>query len=217
MTFKLAFTLLAIGVVVAGVIPFGMSQVQEDAFMEIEMLPTQVENPFRIQNHLNEDVFAINTEGHPVYEHPYRIMEYYDTAIHTVDWVEGDITGTSHEGVLAEWTLSNPTGREFWFLHDGAWGTANLQLDAGTFCWVEFQFSANGGTSYSNAGISFGHSNTPFAPAEDSYYNTEWNGGVTNFRIIEYAGGVTPSCQIVEHSLLFPIAIAPHIDLVRVK
>ena len=63
MSFKLPFILLVIGVGVAGVIPFGMSQVNEDAYMEIDMLPTQTVNPFSIQDENDVDVFSIKPDG----------------------------------------------------------------------------------------------------------------------------------------------------------
>ena len=217
MTFRLAFTLLAIGVVVAGIIPFGMSQVVEDAYMEIDMLPTQTVNPFSIQDENDVEVFGINTDGHPIYEHPYRSLEFFDTTIHTVNWVDTDITGTSHDGVLKQWSISNPSGNPYHIFHDGGWATSVTRgISGASFCWNEVEYSVNNGDTWSQAGLSWGGTFGVFTPSNDSYYHTEWSAPVTDFRIIQYAG-IATTCEMTEYSVVFPVIIPPFLELTEVK
>ena len=60
--FKYGFSLLAIGVVVAGILPFAIGADVEPS-MEIDMLSGQTQYPFRIQDVNNQNVFAITTQG----------------------------------------------------------------------------------------------------------------------------------------------------------
>ena len=64
MDYKFAFFLLAVGVIGAGAIPFGISQQnQVEPSMEIDMLFGQTQFPFRIQDSNNQNVFAVTAEG----------------------------------------------------------------------------------------------------------------------------------------------------------
>ena len=94
---------MAVGVIVAGLAPFGLAGVQEDAFMEIDMLFTQTENPFRIQDWTDTDVFSIDTEGTIHGENGWFDLEYIQpsgTIISITDTFNPD------EFVLAQWNLT---------------------------------------------------------------------------------------------------------------
>ena len=63
MDYKLPFLLLVFGVAVAGILPFAISQSVTEPSMEIDMLAGQTQNPFRIQDEFDQDVFRVNVDG----------------------------------------------------------------------------------------------------------------------------------------------------------
>jgi len=63
MNYKFPFFILVVGVIVAGLIPIGMSQSQTEPSMEIDMISGQTQNPFRIQDSTNQDIFNVDTTG----------------------------------------------------------------------------------------------------------------------------------------------------------
>jgi hypothetical protein len=64
LNFKLPFLLLVFGVVVAGVVPFAISQQGGvEPSMEIDMVSGQTQNPFRIQDFNDQDIFTVDTTG----------------------------------------------------------------------------------------------------------------------------------------------------------
>ena len=203
MNFKLGFVLLAVGVIGAGVLPFGMSQVQEDAFMEIDMLSTQVENPFRIQDENNIDVFAIDTYGHVTTNHNVRQFAYSSglgEEITGVDWVLADITTPTHAGVLKYWELSydgDTVIDSFPVMdsHGSSIGGMSKTLGGLDACRFSGEYSTNNGVSWQNlqgtplfmnGGVTY-DSDTNW-DAEAPYYD------VTDLRVVVYTTASLDTC-----------------------
>ncbi len=63
MNYKLPFFLLAGGIITIGLFSGAYSQVLNEPAMEIDMISGQTDNPFRIQDENDVDVFRVNVDG----------------------------------------------------------------------------------------------------------------------------------------------------------
>ena len=222
MDFKLPFTLLAIGVVVAGIIPFGMSQVNESAFMEIDMLPTQTQNPFSIQDEFNEEVFCINPEGYIECggAHVTELV-YVGEPVFAFSNQWSDLPSDNtfdHDSVLAFWTVDygSVTSQPFIMINDAYLYAEAQRLSGASTCGVAVE--------YWNSGEGWNEINGLFS---DFTSGATWTalGDITSenfdndheaYRVIVYTGAST-SCEIRNINTFLPVFEHSQMTITRVK
>ncbi len=199
MDYKFAFIVLAIGVTVAGIIPLATTQSPEDAYMEIDMLVGQTQNPFRIQDDTDTDVFCINSSGE-IACGGYHITElFYASEVeysfsNSLASLPTDTT-TGDPSILAQWHIDTGTVTDWELFNVDSLMTAQMKEDSGAGgCNLRVQGFEGGtwGTFGGSMTASTGSGTyVPISNFKGESLQTE----VTDVRTIVFAG-TTTTCTV---------------------
>jgi len=207
MNYQFGFFLLTSFVIIAGIIPFGLSQVgQTEPSMEIDMLAGQTQNPFRIQDENDANVFCIDPQGriacggtswveYSWKQQPNTVITINDAVSPLVLW-QLDITDSTPDPVGIGLIT-----RESVLAGEGRWISGTGQ------CYLLVQYTINDGSSWVSASMDIStaiFSDTPWNFWYDFWFSDRIAGGVDGVRLITFNdAGVTCEMRDVARAMDF--------------
>jgi hypothetical protein len=215
--YKYSFFTLALLVIVTGMIPFAISQVGVEPSMEIDMLAGQTQNPFRIQDNNDLDVFCIRPDGticagtyvsFKFQSNLAEVITVTDCQFNDYGWVNG--TDVANEPcIFAQIDITQLTGvgesggNEFFTSWKDTMMHGQIKRDAGAGgCAVEFHMQEQGDNFYSaTSGNNISAITASFSP--DVALQSGWDSQAEkeSFRLIFDTGNDSTTCSYKSISL----------------
>ena len=221
MDFKLPFLLLVFGVAVAGIVPFAISQSVTEPSMEIDMLVGQTQNPFRIQDENDVNVFCIDPEG-LIACGGTRMTEltWSDTSLITFtnEYSDLPVDDTTNEFVFAQWHIDLGNITTFYsIMNSDSFVASEMRRASGSgSCTFALEQLDGGGWTTYGASLSIFHGTASFT-FRNALLTANTDNAITDVRVVGYVGTAGDVCEILNTDAMVNIFKSKAFTITQVK